>query len=117
MYKAKNKENRSEDTSPLIRWLTFLDKDSSENELEEVIQMDAAISRANDRLSFVSQDHEFLRLYEMREKAAFDQTAIVNTALEKQAVNIAKNALEEGSSVEYISKITGLDIETIKSLG
>jgi len=110
--KVKDKENNS-----LVRWLTFLDKDSSEDELEEVIQMDAAISRANERLNFVSQDNDFLRLYEMREKAAFDQTAILNTALEKQAIKFAKSLLHEGMSLESIQKHTGLDIEIIKSLG
>ena len=79
--------------------------------------MDVAISRANERLNFVSQDEDFLRLYEMREKAAFDQTAIVNTALEKRNMEVAKNALAEGISLESIQKISGLDIETIKSLG
>ena len=120
MYKIRSKENRSEDASPLVRWLTFLDKDSSEDELEEVIQMDAAISRANDRLNFVSQDQKFLRAYEIREKALHDQTAIVNTATAKgeykKAVEVAKNALAEGSSIEFISRITGLNIETIKGL-
>ena len=79
--------------------------------------MDAAISKANDRLNFVSQDNDFLRLYEMREKAAHDQTAILNTALEKRTIKIATSLLSEGMSFESIQKHTGLDIETIKSLG
>ena len=29
---------------------------------------------------------------------------------------IARNALAEGASVEFVQKITGLDLETIKSL-
>jgi len=29
---------------------------------------------------------------------------------------IARNALAEGSSIEFVQKITGLDLETIKSL-
>jgi len=29
---------------------------------------------------------------------------------------IARNALAEGSSIEFLQKITGLDLETIKSL-
>ena len=117
MYKVKNKENRSEGTSPLVRWLTFLDKDSSEDELEEVIQMDAAICIANDRLNFVSQDQDLMQIYEAREKALHDQTAIHNTGFAKGKMEVAKNALAEGYSLESIQKISGLDIETIKSLG
>ena len=35
---------------------------------------------------------------------------------EDERVEIAKNALIEGASVEFINKITGLDIERILSL-
>ena len=31
-------------------------------------------------------------------------------------VEVAKNALAEGASVEFVKKITGLDLETIKNL-
>jgi len=102
--------------NPLERWLTFLDKESSEEELKEVIQMDTAISIANERLNFVSQDKEFLRAYEMREMALSDWTTGVNTAIEKREIEIAINSLNEGLSYDTIQKITGLDIETIKRL-
>ena len=35
---------------------------------------------------------------------------------EKGREETARNALAEGASVEFVNKITGLDIETIKSL-
>ena len=35
---------------------------------------------------------------------------------EKGRIEVAKNALAEGASVEFIKKITGLDLETIKRL-
>jgi predicted transposase/invertase (TIGR01784 family) len=35
---------------------------------------------------------------------------------EKRDVEIAKNALTKGASVEFISEITGLSTETIQSL-
>jgi len=37
-------------------------------------------------------------------------------AQEEKAMEIARNALAEGASVEFVNKITGLDIETIKDL-
>jgi predicted transposase/invertase (TIGR01784 family) len=36
--------------------------------------------------------------------------------LEKGRVEIARNALAEGASVEFVNKITGLDMETIKNI-
>jgi hypothetical protein len=36
--------------------------------------------------------------------------------MEKGMENVARNALAEGASIEFVQKITGLDMETIKSL-
>jgi len=116
MVKYKRLKVKDVEKNPLVRWLTFLDKDSSEQELEEVINMDTAISKANDRLNFVSQDNDFLRLYEMREKAAFDQTAILNTALVKRTIEIAKNLLNINRPIEEIVTVTGLSRKEIEDL-
>ena len=78
--------------------------------------MDSAISKANERLNFVSQDKEFLRNYHMREMALSDWTTGVNTAIEKKALEIAKNLLRKGMTAEFIHETTGLDKETIQSL-
>ena len=78
--------------------------------------MDGAINKTNERLNFVSQDQEFLRAYHMREMAMSDWTTGVNTGIEKKLIEVAKNSLHEGLTVELIQKITGLDMETIQSL-
>ena len=100
----------------LERWLTFLDKDTPEEVLEEVINMDSAISKANERLNFVSQDKNFLHAYEMREMALSDWTTGVNTAFEKGKMEVAKNLIRRNRSIEEIVEDTGLDAETIISL-
>jgi len=108
----------------LERWLTFLDVNTPEETLREVIQMDSAISKANERLNFVTQDKEFLRNYHLREMAMSDWTTGVNTAMEKgiekgamqKQIEIAGNLLGEGLPMELIQKTTGLDMETIQSL-
>ena len=100
----------------LERWLTFLDINTPEKTLQEVIQMDSAINKAYERLNFVTQDKEFLRNYHLREMAMSDWTTGVNTAIEKKQIEIARNLLGEGMSMEFIHKTTGLDIETIKLL-
>jgi predicted transposase/invertase (TIGR01784 family) len=104
----------------LERWLTFFDISTPEEVLKEVIRMDSAINKTNERLSFVTQDKEFLRGYHMREMALSDWTTGVNTAFEKGAmqkqIEIAKNSLSKGLSPEIIHEITGLDMETIINL-
>jgi predicted transposase/invertase (TIGR01784 family) len=100
----------------LERWLTFLDVNTPEETLQEVIKMDSVISKANERLNFVTHDKEFLRNYHLREMAMSDWTTGVNTEIEKNKIEIAKNSLNEGLPIEIIHKITGLDMETIQSL-
>jgi predicted transposase/invertase (TIGR01784 family) len=101
---------------PLERWLAFLDKDTPEEVLEEVINMDAAISKANERLNFVSQDKEFLRNYHLREMAMSDLTTAINTGIMKDRIEIAKNLLHEGMPLDFIQRTTKLDTETIRSI-
>jgi hypothetical protein len=52
-------------------------------ELEEVIKMDPGISKAEERLRFVTQDKDFLRQYHIRQMELSDWTTGVNTAFEK----------------------------------
>ena len=120
MVKFKRLKTADIENNPLERWLTFLDKDTPEELLEEVINMDTAISRANDRLNFVSQDKEFLRTYQMREMALSDWTTGVNTAfekgIEKGKMEIARSLLNVGDSIDKIIAVTGLSHKEIESL-
>jgi predicted transposase/invertase (TIGR01784 family) len=104
--------------------LTYLDKDSPQELVEEVIKMDIAIKKAETKMRTVSQDDEALRWYEIREKALSDWASGVSHArMEgrkegemKKEREIARNALTEGASIEFVKKITSLDLETIKSI-
>jgi len=40
----------------------------------------------------------------------------IEKGIEKSREEIARNALAEGLSIEFVQKITGLDMSTIKSL-
>jgi predicted transposase/invertase (TIGR01784 family) len=115
---AKFKRLKSKDirNRPLERWLGFFDVSTPEEELKEIIKMDSAISKAQERLDFVTQDKEVLREYHLREMALSDWTTGVNTAVEKKQIEIAKNLLDDGMPIERIHKATGLDMETIRSL-
>jgi predicted transposase/invertase (TIGR01784 family) len=116
----------------LERWMTYFDVTTPEEVIEEVIKMDNAINKANERLNFVTQDKDFLRNYHLREMAMSDWTTGVNTAFEKGEANgiikgvmkgemkkaneVAKNLLRKGMSAEFIRETTGLDIDAIQSL-
>ena len=107
MIKFKKLKTGDIANNDLERWLTFLDKDTPEEVLKEVVKMDNAISKANDRLNFVSQDKEFLRAYHMREMALSDWTTGINTAMEKGRAEGEANVialLEKGLSLQEIKK-------------
>jgi predicted transposase/invertase (TIGR01784 family) len=120
MVRWRRLKNRDIVNKPLDRWVTYLDKNTKEEVLEEVIKMDKAISKAQERFDFVIQDKEFLRNYEMRQMALSDWTSGINGAkeegqMEKQ-IEIALNFKRMGLPVAQIAEGTGLDIETIESL-
>ena len=124
MVKFRRLKTKDILNKPLERWLTFFDITTSEEILQEVINMDNTINKTYERLNFVSQDKEFLREYHLREMALSDWTTGINTAFEKgmekggmqKQIEVAKNSLLEGLSVEVIQKITGLDMEIIQSI-
>jgi len=116
MVKFRKLKTKDIANKPLERWLTFFDVSTSEEILQEVIQMDSAINKTNERLNFVSQDKDFLRNYEMRATALSDWTTGINTAKEQEKLEIAKNLKRMGLSVDQIAEGTGLDKETIQSL-
>ena len=98
--------------------------------------MDAAIMAADQRQAFVAQDREIMDIYERRQKAQWDYASAMNGAerrgmekgrekgleegmekgKEKGFVEVARNALAEGATVEFVQKITGLDTDTIAGL-
>jgi len=102
--------------NPLHRWLAWLDPESPPELVEEVKNMDGAIAFAEDRQGFVMQDDESRELYWSRQIAEMDRRAEIAFALDKAALNNARNALAEGLSLEQIHRITGLDMETIADL-
>jgi len=132
MVKFKRLLGKDIKNEPLHRWLSFFDKDTSNDVLEEVFNMDMAIQLASEKMNFLSSDKEALRLYQMREMALSDFTSGMNYAREEglkegkiegkiegeytKSLEIAKSALIEGSSIDFIAKITGLPEMRIKQL-
>lgn len=117
---------------PLHRWLTWFDQDSPEKLVEEVIRMDMGIQKAEEKLTFVTNDKEALHAYQMREMALSDWTSGINHAMrqgieqgmkkgiekgiQQKAIEVARNSKKIGIPVEQIARITGLSVEDIAKL-
>ena len=90
--------------------------------------MDSAIMAADRRQAFVAQDREIMDIYERRQKAQWDYASAMSGAerrgMEKgiergkdeRNTEVARNALAEGATVEFVRKITGLDMDIIAGL-
>jgi predicted transposase/invertase (TIGR01784 family) len=116
--RLKEKDIRND---PLQRWLTYFDKESPGELVEEVMKMDSAIQRAQERAAYVANDKEALHEYQMREMALSDWTSGVNHARregrqegrQEEAQEIAKRLKDIGEPIEKIAKVTGLSYEEI----
>jgi predicted transposase/invertase (TIGR01784 family) len=124
MVKFRRLAEKNIENEPLHRWLTWFDKDSPETTLEEVIRMDTAIQKAEERLAYVSSDKEVLRAYQMRELALSDWTSGINHARregrlegkQEEQQEIARNLKKIGIPVEQIVQGTGLSVEEVEKL-
>jgi len=82
--------------------------------------MDRAIMAASEKQQIVVQDEAARELYEMRQKVQWDWISGLNGARrkgeKKRNIEIAQKLLAEGTTVEFVQKITGLDTRTIARL-
>jgi predicted transposase/invertase (TIGR01784 family) len=89
-----------------------------------VAKMGDEIRKAVETLGVLSGSKKAKALYELRLKARRDHKAEMDwvyddgleKGLEKGREETARNALAKGLPMELIHEITGLDMETIKSL-
>jgi predicted transposase/invertase (TIGR01784 family) len=101
--------------TPLHRWLKFFDKKITEEELEELVEMDSAIKRAEQKLEYISSDEDALALYRAREDSAHERANLIYTGrmegieigIEERTIQIVKNMLAENTPLDYIVKVTG----------
>jgi predicted transposase/invertase (TIGR01784 family) len=142
MYKFRQLKKAEKDivNNPLHRWLTFFSKETDEETIKKIIEMDRAIDKAHEKVAFVSRDAETLRLYNMREMALMDYVSGINHARregvaigEQKGIAIGKQegiaigkqeALSEyvfklarkGKSATEISELTDLPPEEVNRI-
>jgi predicted transposase/invertase (TIGR01784 family) len=113
---------------PLHRWLVFFDKNSPANLIEEVLKMDTAIQKMQDKMDLIQRDESLFRAYLRVEKAVSDEVTRINGAKREgerkgkleggrnTALEIAQKMKNRGVSVGQIAEDTGLSIEEVTKL-
>ena len=118
MKKFKALPGKDIKNNSLHRWLTFFDQNISDDTLKELMAMDTAIYKANEKMEFLANDREVLRLYHLREMAQIDYNSGMKKAKDEgrteRSIEIARNALKMNMSVDDISKLTGLSRQQIE---
>jgi predicted transposase/invertase (TIGR01784 family) len=120
MVKYRRQAKRGIVDDPLSRWMAWSNEKSPPELIAEVVKMAGTIQQALERMVYVTGDKEAIRAYERRQMALSDYNSSINYARDEGMAqgreDVARNALAEGVPIELIKKITGLDMETVKSL-
>ena len=124
MKKFKALPGKDIKNNSLHRWLTFFDQNISDDTLKELMAMDTAIYKANEKMEFLANDREVLRLYHLREMAQIDYNSGMKKAKDEgrtegkaeEKIEVARNALKMNMSVDDISKLTGLSRQQIEDI-
>ena len=92
--KFRNKKNKDYRENYIERWLMFLEKDISEATLKELMNLDTAIEKAEEKIKYLSSDKESMRIYYERERSLHERANMISSAEEKgkndKAIEIAK---------------------------
>ena len=82
--------------------------------------MDTGVYKANEKMTFLANDKEVLRLYHLREMAQFDYNSGMKKARDEgrteEKIEVARNMKADGEPVEKIMRYTGLTKEEIEKL-
>ena len=111
--KKKDKEYRE---NAIERWLMFLEKDTPEATLKELMSLDTAIEKAEQKIEYLSSDEETLRIYYERERSLHERANMISSAEERKSIENAINFLRLGVDIETVAKGTGISIEKVKEL-
>lgn len=113
------KETKNFKEKPIERWLAFLEEDTPETMLKELMIMEPAIKKAEDKLEFLSSDKETMDIYWERERSLHERANMINSAEErgfnKAMLEVAKSLLDVLDN-ETIANKTGLPLEEIIAL-
>ncbi|MGV8983117.1 Rpn family recombination-promoting nuclease/putative transposase [Clostridium sp.] len=113
MAKFRKLENKNLKEDKLQRWLSFLSEDISEKELGELMDMDADIKKAEEKIEYLSSDPKTLELYKARERSLHERANMLSSARDEKGIEVATNLLKLGVSIDIIIKATDLSEEKV----
>ena len=124
MKKFKALPGKDIKNNSLHRWLTFFDQNVSDDTLKELMAMDTAIYKANEKMEFLANDKEVLRLYHLREMVQIDYDSGMRKAKDEgrtegkgeRSIEIARSMKADGEPMEKIMRYTGLTATAIENL-
>lgn len=98
----------------------FLEKDTPETTLKELMSLDTAIEKAEQKIEYLSSDEETMRIYYERERSLHERANMISSAEERGDLNRAKiairNMLSKGMSKELISEMLEVSIELVEEV-
>jgi predicted transposase/invertase (TIGR01784 family) len=137
MVKFHRLQNKDIVNNNLHRWLAFLDKDTSNETINQIIEMDTSIKKAHEKIMYIAQDKDMLHAYRMREMAIYDYISGMNAAKEqgekrgiligeergiqkgmaigeeKGKISVVINLKQAGFPAQEIAKYTGKTTEEV----
>ena len=122
--KFRKKKDKDYRDNAIERWLMFLEKDISETTLKELMSLDTAIEKAEQKIEYLSSDEETMRIYYERERSLHERANMISSAEERGReegdINRAKiairNMLSKGMSKELISEMLEVSVELIEEV-
>jgi predicted transposase/invertase (TIGR01784 family) len=120
MVKFRKQPEKNIRHDPLHRWLVYFDKYSPIRLIEEILEMDPAIQKMQEKIDWIQGNPDLFRAYLRYEKAASDEVTRINGARQEGRqegkLEIARNLKKMGLPAEQISQGTGLSVGEIAKL-
>jgi len=105
-FRKQSKEKQRLD-DPLFRWLSWFNRNSTPEILEEVVKMDVAIQNADNRMTSLTKNEEEMDTYRRMQMAEFDRRAEIHYAREEGWDNCSSlilELLEQGLTIDEIKE-------------
>jgi predicted transposase/invertase (TIGR01784 family) len=102
--------------NPLNRWLTFFERSSPNELIEEVLKMDVAIRKANDMIDIVTMDEAAYREYLAREKDMLNRNSVIYYYTREAKKEVAQKMKADNLPISQIIEYTGLTEKQVLDL-
>lgn len=116
MPKFKKLSNKDLENNRLQRWLMFLRNDISDSELEDLIDMDNDIKKAEERLEYLSSDPQTMEIYWERERSLYEKANLISTGKSEEKADTILRSYKLGFTIEQIAQIVELKEDQVMKI-